>query len=296
MKYRREGDVVIWIIPLDKYHPELVFVGRRRRISSIARQYGTNHAAGGTVLFRMIDGRPVGAIKTKEKKHYDTRGGVIFYCSRSGQIEVHCLEPHQWMGFIEYDIIWGFECVAQLVRDGKVDLQYRPNLRGLVMARHPRTAYGVRGDEFIVVTVDGRRYGRGMTGPELAKFMASLGCNLAIMPDGGGSSEALVNGKIVNRPSDGIERPQPAALLFIPKGDEKVRLNINRLLRIGTRGSDVRELQMALNSLGYNAGPVDGIFGRMTREAVTSFQAQHGLTVDGIVGPRTVNKLLEVVK
>lgn len=53
------------------------------------------------------------------------------------------------------------------------------------------------------------------------------------------------------------------------------------------------EVQRALSALGYRPGPLDGIRGRLTIRAVKAFQADHGLTVDGIVGPRTREKLFE---
>lgn len=65
----------------------------------------------------------------------------------------------------------------------------------------------------------------------------------------------------------------------------------NKLLRLGSRGSDVRTLQQRLNSLGYNCGNVDGIFGNRTLNAVKNFQRKNGLAVDGIVGPATRGKL-----
>lgn len=58
-------------------------------------------------------------------------------------------------------------------------------------------------------------------------------------------------------------------------------------LRSGSQGSDVRFLQQKLKDLGYDPGPVDGIFGPRTERAVRSFQAARGLAVDGIVGRRT---------
>src|SRR5690606_21186177 len=63
------------------------------------------------------------------------------------------------------------------------------------------------------------------------------------------------------------------------------------LLKIGSRGNAVVELQNKLNALGYNAGKADGIFGSKTRSAVMAFQRANGLTVDGIVGPATWAKL-----
>ena len=58
-----------------------------------------------------------------------------------------------------------------------------------------------------------------------------------------------------------------------------------RTLRRGDRGEDVKVLQRALKRAGYDAGTIDGIFG--PEAAVRAFQRANGLTVDGIVGPRT---------
>jgi hypothetical protein len=46
-------------------------------------------------------------------------------------------------------------------------------------------------------------------------------------------------------------------------------------------------LQVAMSGLGLYPHPVDGISGPWTQGAVRTFQAQHGLTVDGIAGPQT---------
>jgi len=54
-----------------------------------------------------------------------------------------------------------------------------------------------------------------------------------------------------------------------------------RLLRFGSRGSDVASVQRQLGVV------ADGIFGPKTRAAVRAFQRSHGLLVDGIVGPQT---------
>lgn len=49
----------------------------------------------------------------------------------------------------------------------------------------------------------------------------------------------------------------------------------------------VAGIQSVLNKLGFDAGPVDGYGGHQTTRAVQLFQLQHGLQVDGIVGPQT---------
>jgi peptidoglycan hydrolase-like protein with peptidoglycan-binding domain len=53
-------------------------------------------------------------------------------------------------------------------------------------------------------------------------------------------------------------------------------------LGVGTIGDSVKELQHELGSVA-----VDGVFGPHTLEAVKLFQHNHGLVVDGIVGPKT---------
>lgn len=62
------------------------------------------------------------------------------------------------------------------------------------------------------------------------------------------------------------------------------------------RGDDVSELQVRLNSLGFDAGSIDGIFGPDTRRAVTDFQHNRGEAEDGIAGPTTVAQLRLVAR
>ena len=58
-------------------------------------------------------------------------------------------------------------------------------------------------------------------------------------------------------------------------------------LRIASGGSLVRSIQGHLLSRGLEVGSADGIFGRQTEQAIRSFQKQHSLAGDGIVGPET---------
>lgn len=59
------------------------------------------------------------------------------------------------------------------------------------------------------------------------------------------------------------------------------------LLREGSTGVRVRELQKLLLAAGFMPGKVDGIFGPQTKMAVVNFQNSSGLVRDGIVGRRT---------
>lgn len=65
----------------------------------------------------------------------------------------------------------------------------------------------------------------------------------------------------------------------------------SKMLRRGSIGNHVEALQMHLKAYGYDPGKVDGVFGDGTEDAVKLFQAQHGLVVDGVAGPATLNML-----
>ena len=68
-----------------------------------------------------------------------------------------------------------------------------------------------------------------------------------------------------------------------------------RTLRIGMKGEDVKELQMALFDYGYTSIAVDGDFGPKTEMFVMQFQAARDLYADGVVGPVTY-KSLDITK
>jgi hypothetical protein len=63
------------------------------------------------------------------------------------------------------------------------------------------------------------------------------------------------------------------------------------LLRLGSRGEAVSQLQQRLQQLGHYTGAIDGVYGQLTFAAVTQFQQAEGLTVDGIAGSATWSRL-----
>ncbi len=62
------------------------------------------------------------------------------------------------------------------------------------------------------------------------------------------------------------------------------------------RGDDVLFLQRRLGELGFDCGPGDGIFSPALEVAVTDFQRNVGLNVDGIVGETTLDRLSRLKK
>ena len=66
------------------------------------------------------------------------------------------------------------------------------------------------------------------------------------------------------------------------------------VMRTGSKGQEVKDLQTRLSALGYYNGKIDGEFGPETKEAVTAFQKANGLEADGIVGEETRELLFSV--
>lgn len=83
--------------------------------------------------------------------------------------------------------------------------------------RHPRSALGWNNTHYFLVVVDGRQPGHsdGMTLAELAAYLVELGCLEAINLDGGGSTELILHGRILNRPCYGRERATATGLLVV---------------------------------------------------------------------------------
>ena len=63
------------------------------------------------------------------------------------------------------------------------------------------------------------------------------------------------------------------------------------ILKKGSRGPAVKEIQQKLTSLGFSTKGIDGVFGSNTDNAVRQFQKSRGLKVDGIVSAETKNAL-----
>lgn len=68
-----------------------------------------------------------------------------------------------------------------------------------------------------------------------------------------------------------------------------------RILRRGSKGSDVKKVQTALKKMGYYKYRADGYYGLKTRQAVSAFQTNRGICVNGVVGATTY-AALEIAK
>ncbi|HSW45359.1 MAG TPA: phosphodiester glycosidase family protein, partial [Phycisphaerae bacterium] len=98
------------------------------------------------------------------------------------------------------------------LRDGVI--QYGIDSTG---ERHPRTAIGFNSSYVFYLVVDGRQpsWSIGMTIDELAGFFKNtLDATWACNQDGGGSSTMVVNGTVMNSPSDGSQRAVANGMLM----------------------------------------------------------------------------------
>ena len=59
-----------------------------------------------------------------------------------------------------------------------------------------------------------------------------------------------------------------------------------------TTVTSIEEAQILLKNLGIYTGEIDGINGSLTKKAIREFQKLAGLVVDGILGPNTINALI----
>lgn len=168
----------------------------------------------------------------------------------------------------------------------------------------------------------GCKYGKIATLPDVPGVLLFSPGHVGVYVGGGYAVEArgfnygVVKTKVANR-SWTTWAYLPASLLEYDLGADDVvddkpsggevpeakRVLGERLLKRGTKGNDVTQLQEYLVKLGYDLGTygsarngVDGDFGSKTEEAVKGFQKANGLEVDGEYGKRTHAALLEAVK
>jgi hypothetical protein len=114
-----------------------------------------------------------------------------------------------------------------IVRDGKKQEIQTPKSDAYkyrsVGERHPRAAIGASHDHIFLMVVDGRQpeLSMGMTLAELGGHMQKLGCELALSLDGGASATFWHDGKVLNSPCNGGDRPIANGIVVLAKPDAK---------------------------------------------------------------------------
>ena len=84
-----------------------------------------------------------------------------------------------------------------------------------------------------------------------------------------------------------------------PKASEKATATpepTSEVLKVGSKGSEVKSLQQKLIELGYLSGKADGVYGTKTAEAVAAYQKASKLIADGVAGAKTLSSLQKASK
>ncbi len=149
--------------------------------------------------------------------------------------------------------------------------------------------------------------GPGDRGPAVADVHAALRA-LTLLPAGGTAEEASLDQAVYDAATElAVRHFQQVRGLSVDGrvGEETYRALSEARWSLGDRllhhdpvrpmrGDDVTNLQDRLHELGYDAGPVDGVFGPETERGLRTFQRDYGLTSDGTCGPATLRALRQL--
>lgn len=108
----------------------------------------------------------------------------------------------------------------RLVTDGRADVTTAAEQLGDIdRHREPRSAFAVtKRGTYLLAVADGRQAdSHGQTLAEWADLLIAFGAKNALNLDGGGSSELVAGGRVLNNPSDGRERGIGLAIVIVPR-------------------------------------------------------------------------------
>ncbi len=118
----------------------------------------------------------------------------------------------------------------------------------------------------------------GIYGPRMRSSIISFQRSRNLPADG------VVNAKTWEALIDLDKRTSPTRFAYLGKYSPSTA----PMLKVGSKGQAVRDVQTYLKQQGFYVGQVDGIYGRATASAVKSFQQNRAkLRADGIVGSST---------
>ena len=236
-----EGSMDIHVTRIDLTNPDLRITSSRMsdagtRVSDFAKRSHAIVAINGDYFDKAF--RPIGLAigpcgQWMESKDTSREGVAAFGTNRA---EIHTQSdvmdpPEPWIAAA----VSGW---PMLVREcHALTSAELPGSDAFTRAPHARTAVGESKDGstiYFVVADGGRPEAPGLTLGQLAAWMAGrLSVCAAINLDGGGSSAMWVGDRIVNRPSDGTERPVGDHLAVVA-ADQQIACDTNREQRAGT--------------------------------------------------------------
>jgi hypothetical protein len=191
-----------------------VVLDARDRVVSVADERGGAVPAGGRVL--QATGTDAAALRSLAPV-----GAHLAIDSRLVDGHGHTVRPSQHTSIVNGGplLIRNGRLDVTVAQDGMVHPDGPSFYYGWVHKRNPRTVAGVDAHgRLVLITADGRSTDSlGLSIPETTAVAKSLGLRQAMNLDGGGSTTMVVNGAVINSPSDAAgERPIGDALLLLP--------------------------------------------------------------------------------
>lgn len=150
------------------------------------------------------------------------REGLAFY--RDGSVKIYDETTTDAQTLVDAGVWNTLSFGPSLISDGAVaedieDYEVDTNVGNhSIQGEQPRTGIGVLGDNHLMfLAVDGRSegYSRGVTMTEFAQMFIDLGCTTAYNIDGGGSTDMVFNGSVVNNPLGKGEERGTSDILYI---------------------------------------------------------------------------------
>ena len=169
------------------------------------------------------DNKITDVIKTEGKTEIPKEGMVVtLYEPLDESINIDWLKPGSdavFKSFPEFSANdSAYECGSWIVRNNQIVAPERDEWVGILTTKDPRTAVGIKDNgDVVFITVDGRQpgYSMGVTARELGEYLMAQGVSNAAMLDGGASTEMIINGITVNRPSNNGEgRPLGGGIII----------------------------------------------------------------------------------
>lgn len=230
LQTKKSNDLSGSFLKLDKINVE----GKPGEWILYTRRYGTDNRVKQDNITIIIENNIIKEIIESEKEtRIPKEGMLVTYIKQSGKDSASLNEAaipftkgekvkFEYRPYLEIDG-QAYECGSWIIRDREIVIGEKDPWVGVLTNRDPRTAIGIKENgEVVLITVDGRQpgYSYGFTARELGEFLMEYGVKDAAMLDGGASTEMIINGEIVNRPSfRASERPLAGAIIVEVESD-----------------------------------------------------------------------------
>lgn len=197
-------------------------LGKLEATSAAARRNGAILAInGGGFYNENRNGKPYArligntVINGKLVEPFNGYPGDLFFAGVDKNGRVIGNVPASEKDLMKLNPYMGVSFIPVLLQDGrKMNIPQK-----WMTTKQPRTMIGkYANDDLIFIVIDGRQndWSVGITLEKLQDKLLDLGVKSAYNLDGGGSSAFYYNGKVLNKPSDGKERPVVNNILVMP--------------------------------------------------------------------------------